>query len=142
MTLEKLKGPGIQELLAQTVLARLASANPNTLQPHVVPVWFFWDGEFLWISSYSNTRKVGELKENPLCSVLIEPEREAKLQAVIIEGPVELISSPREFLVKMAITIYTRYLGEDGVLESAPQSWAYDPHQTILKIIPKAVYAW
>ena len=35
----------IEATLAQPVLARLATANPRSLQPHVVPVWFWWDGE-------------------------------------------------------------------------------------------------
>ena len=44
-------------------LDRLATANPRTLQPHVVPVWFWWDGTSLWISAFSSTRKVKELLE-------------------------------------------------------------------------------
>jgi len=82
--------------LDQPVLARIATAQLTTGQPHVVPVWFAWDGKSLWISSFSNTRKVRELYDNPLCSVLIEPSSdENKLQAVLMEGKAEIIVEPR-----------------------------------------------
>jgi nitroimidazol reductase NimA-like FMN-containing flavoprotein (pyridoxamine 5'-phosphate oxidase superfamily) len=55
----------IEAILAEPVLARLATSNPKTMQPHVVPVWFLWDGEFIWVSSFVNTRKISELKNNP-----------------------------------------------------------------------------
>ncbi|MBN2549187.1 MAG: hypothetical protein JXB15_08525 [Anaerolineales bacterium] len=33
----------VKALLAEPILARLGTCSPNTLQPHVVPVWFEWD---------------------------------------------------------------------------------------------------
>ena len=64
----------IELVLAEPVLARLATTNPKTMQPHVVPVWFMWDGESVWISSFVSTRKIRELKHNPRGAVLIEFE--------------------------------------------------------------------
>ena len=59
-------------LLDQPVLARIATAQAKSLQPHVVPVWFLWDGDNLWISAFSSTRKLKDLASNPRCAVLIE----------------------------------------------------------------------
>jgi nitroimidazol reductase NimA-like FMN-containing flavoprotein (pyridoxamine 5'-phosphate oxidase superfamily) len=133
----------IEALLAETVLARLATTNPKTLQPHVVPVWFAWDGESIWISSFVSTRKVRELKSNPRGAVLIEPKQEGgKLQAVLLEGPVELVSQPRELVREMASRIYIRYLGPEGVLAPEPQSWLNDPENLLIKLTPARVLAW
>jgi nitroimidazol reductase NimA-like FMN-containing flavoprotein (pyridoxamine 5'-phosphate oxidase superfamily) len=55
----------LDEYLAQPHLARIATTNPETLQPHVVPVWYGWDGKSLWISSYKSTRKIADLRKNP-----------------------------------------------------------------------------
>ena len=71
-------------LLEQPVLARLGTAARRTLQPHVVPVWFLWDGESVWISAFSSTRKVRDLLGNLRCAVLIEPKEPQKLQAVLV----------------------------------------------------------
>jgi len=66
----------IEGVLAEAVLARLATSNPKNMQPHVVPVWFEWDGEHVWISSFVSTRKIRELKINPRGAVLIESKQE------------------------------------------------------------------
>jgi nitroimidazol reductase NimA-like FMN-containing flavoprotein (pyridoxamine 5'-phosphate oxidase superfamily) len=56
----------LEGLLQEKVLARIATANPVTNQPHVVPVWFLWDGASIWISAFESTRKVKELKKNSM----------------------------------------------------------------------------
>ncbi len=134
---EKLKD--INDFLQQPLIARMATADMNG-QPHVVPVWFGWDGETLWISSYSNTRKVIELEKNPKISVVIDEAKDnGENKGVIFEGVVELIREPRSFLHDQFVWIYTRYLGSDGILAAEPQSWIEDPHNLLIKLIPAKV---
>jgi len=133
----------IEAVLAEPVLARLATTNPKTLQPHVVPVWFAWDGEHVWISSFVSTRKIRDLKINPRGAVLIESKQEGgKLQAVLLEGAVELVTQPRELVRKMASRIYIRYLGPQGVKETEPQSWLKDPENLLIKLTPERIMSW
>ena len=135
--------PQIDTLLARPVLARIATANPTTLQPHVVPVWFWWDGAALWISAFDSTRKIRDLRRNPRISVLIEdPDLpEGKLQALLFEGPVELVKDP-ETVARVSNIIYTRYMGEEGVLAADPQSWIVDPENTLIKLVPAKTFSW
>ncbi len=133
----------IEAVLAEPVLARLATTNPNTMQPHVVPVWFMWDGQCVWISSFISTRKIRELQRNPQGAVLIESKQEGgKLTAVLLEGPVELVSEPRVEVSKIASRIYVRYLGPAGVKEAEPQSWLNDPENLLVKLTPKRIISW
>jgi len=134
----------IQDLLAEPVLARLATADPQTLQPHVVPVWFLWDGSDLWISAFVSTRKVKELLKNPRCAVLIEPAQPKgrPLQAVLLEGAAELICEPSELVAQMSERIYAKYLGPEGVLAAEPQSWTSDPENRLVKLTPARQMAW
>jgi hypothetical protein len=74
----------IEELLGEPVLARLGSVNARNGQPHVVPVWFLWDGTALWISAFSSTRKVKDLQSNPKAAVLIEPLKTGRIEAVLL----------------------------------------------------------
>jgi nitroimidazol reductase NimA-like FMN-containing flavoprotein (pyridoxamine 5'-phosphate oxidase superfamily) len=136
--------PNIEELLSQPVLARLATSDLSTGQPHVVPVWFLWDGKALWISAFSSTHKVKLLRSNPRAAVLIEPDavHSSSLQAVLLQGDAEIIEEPREFVARQAIAIYTLYLGEQGAQAKEPQSWAYDPENRLLRIQPKKVTSW
>jgi nitroimidazol reductase NimA-like FMN-containing flavoprotein (pyridoxamine 5'-phosphate oxidase superfamily) len=137
----------INEILSQPVLARLATAVPATLQPHVVPVWYYWDGECLWISGFRSTRKFRELRLNPRCAVVVDgggppPADAPSTWGVLLEGEAELVTSPVESVVQMSEQIYTRYLGEDGVLDPEPQSWIYDAENTLIRLAPQNIYLW
>ncbi len=132
----------IEALLAEPVLARLSTANAKTCQPHVVPVWFLWDGVSLWISVFSSTRKARDLLTNPKCAVLIEPVEPDKLQAVLFEGKADLIEQPRTLVCDISLRIYARYMGPEGVQAPEPQSWAVDPENRLVRLTPDRVYAW
>ncbi len=133
----------IEDVLAEPVLARLATTNPRTMQPHVVPVWFMWDGESIWISSFVSTRKIRELKHNPQGAVLVESKQEGgPLTAVLLEGTVELVMEPRDTVSEIASRIYIRYLGPEGVNEAEPQSWLNDPENLLIKLTPRRVISW
>ena len=136
------KKESIEALLSQPVLARLATANGKTGQPHVVPVWFLWDGVSLWISAFSSTRKVRDLLSNAKCAVLIEPREPNGLEAVLFEGQADVIDQPRHLVCDMSIRIYTRYMGSEGVQAPEPQSWAVDPENRLVRLTPKRIYAW
>ncbi len=133
----------IEAVLAEPVLARLATTNPKTMEPHVVPVWFMWDGTSVWISSFKTTRKIRELTRNPQGAVLIESKQEgSKLTAVLLEGSVELVAQPRELVNELASRIYRRYLGPEGVLDAEPQSWLNDPENLLVRLTPKRIISW
>jgi len=133
----------IQSVLDEPVLARLATTDPKTMQPHVVPVWFMWESGYIWISSFVSTRKIRELKRNPRGAVLVESKQEGgKLTAVLIEGSVELVTEPRQVVAEIACRIYVRYLGVDGVQEPDPQSWLKDPENLIIKLTPTKIISW
>ncbi len=132
----------MNEMLSKPLIARLATADQNN-QPHVVPVWFGWDGACLWISSFSNTRKVKDLLQNPKISVAIDASGEdGKTKAVILEGQAELVMEPRDFLRKQFQWIYTLYLGEEGVKAKDPQEWIEDTHNLLIKLSPEQIFVW
>jgi hypothetical protein len=133
-----------EELLSQPVLGRIATANLKTGQPHVVPLWYLWDGASLWISGFRSTRKFRELAANPMCAVLVEPtdSKASKIQAVLFEGTAEVITSPRQLVEEMSTRIYLRYLGEEGVKAADPQSWIHDPENLVVCLTPQRVFTW
>lgn len=132
----------VNEFLEEVHLARMATVGQD-LQPHVVPVWYGWDGESLWISSYANTRKGQELERNPKISIAVDTTDETGgTQAVILEGTARLVREPRAFLEDKFYWIYRRYLGEDGVLKPDPQKWIKDAHNLLIQLTPERVYTW
>lgn len=132
----------VNTFLAEPRIARMATAN-KIGQPHVVPVWYAWDGNTLWISAYADTRKVKDLQENPLISVAIdEVSPEGKTQAVILEGKAVLLHEPAELLKRQFTWIYSRYVGADHVLEPTYQDWINDTLNALIKLTPARISAW
>ena len=132
----------VNTFLSEPRIARMATAN-KIGQPHVVPVWYAWDGNTLWISAYADTRKVKDLQENPLISVAIdEVSPEGKTQAVILEGKAVLLHEPVELLKRQFTWIYSRYVGADHVSEPIYQDWINDPQNTLIKLTPNKIYVW
>ncbi len=132
----------IDAFLDQSLLARMATADPTTHQPHVVPVWYGWDGESLWISTFRSTRKVRELIKNPLISVVIDVDHGEGIRAVLLEGQAELFTEPRQKMEELTAWIYERYLGAEGVKAAEPQSWIKDPEALLIKLKPTRVKSW
>ncbi len=132
----------IKDLLnGEPVLARLATANLRTLQPHVTPVWFLWDGTNLWISAFISTRKGKDIAHNRKIAVLIEPKNPVSLQAVLMEGPCEFIEPPDERVEAMSLKIYERYVGLANLTEQE-RSWTTDPENRLIKLTPRRTYSW
>jgi general stress protein 26 len=130
-------------LLALKINARMATASPKTIQPHVVPVWYLWDGESMWISSFRSTRKVKELQKNAKISICVDTtDVDPVVGGVVLEGEAELVTEPRPFMEEMTARVYTRYLGPEGVLGKDPQSWIHDPEALLIKLTPKKAYVW
>ena len=131
-------------LLAQPVLARIATVNPKTLQPHVVPLWYLWDDACIWVSGFRSTRKFRELMMNPRCAISVEPAdpKSSKIQGILFEGNAEVITSPRSLVEEMSTRIYLRYLGEEGLKAADPQSWIHDPENLVVCLCPQRVYTW
>ncbi len=143
----KLTKAQLDAFLSQPILARLATAvpskeDPSFFQPHNTPVWFEWDGQNLYISAFSSTRKVKEVRRNPYIAVLIDlPQAVDGVSAVLMEGKAEWINAS-PFVEEMSRTIYTHYMGSEGVLAAEPQSWIIDPENSIIKLPPQRVFTW
>lgn len=139
---EVLNQQWVSDLLTQPLIARLATANPATLQPHVVPVWFEWNGGAVWISSFDSTRKMRDLEGNPRVSLVIDTDSNGgTVRGVVIEGTAHIISEPTVVAARSR-SIYARYLGEEGAREPEPASWVVDPENRIIQITPKWAYVW
>jgi PPOX class probable F420-dependent enzyme len=132
----------IEALLARPILARLATASPSG-QPHVVPVWFLWEQGAAWISSYSSTRKVTDLRRNPRCALVVDLTKARDgITAVLLEGEVELLAGSRPEVRLRIERLYLKYLGPKGILKKEPQEWLNSPENLLIKLTPKKVASW
>lgn len=61
--------------------------------PHLVPIWFSWDGESVLIASKPNAKKVTNLRSNSAVTLAVgEPDDD--FDVGILEGLAELLDEP------------------------------------------------
>jgi nitroimidazol reductase NimA-like FMN-containing flavoprotein (pyridoxamine 5'-phosphate oxidase superfamily) len=107
----------IEEFLSTPKVARIATIQDG--KPHVVPVWYYYDGTNILVSTTKEARKAKNIQTNPNVSITID-DVEGKLEdisflnakAVIIEGRGELKDDDinNSFAKKM----YERYVGKNA----------------------------
>lgn len=140
----EIRGPMTAETLAafldEPILARIATVRGDW--PHVVPMWFDWDGESLWMETGYGFRKHKNLLENPNCAVTIDvTEGGLRFKGAILDGVAEIITGPEPFVRETVEHIYRKYLGEDGIQEATPQQMIASPH-AIIRLRPSRILTW
>lgn len=82
----------IDRLLAREPIVWLSTVRPDGT-PHLVPIWFSWDGERLFVASKPEARKVRNLRANPRVMLALgEPEED--FDVGLIEAQAELPATP------------------------------------------------
>jgi PPOX class probable F420-dependent enzyme len=82
------KDAHIDKRLRSDTIIWLATVRPDG-RPHLVPVWFFWDGETITIYSEPNKQKLRNIQQNPNVTLALETVDEGD-DVVIVEGKAEL----------------------------------------------------
>jgi PPOX class probable F420-dependent enzyme len=82
----------IADALAAGDVVWVGSVRPDGT-PHVVPIWFVWDGETILVFSKPHAQKVRNVQTNPRVMVAVgEPSRDFDVE--LIEAVAELVPQP------------------------------------------------
>ena len=124
----------INKFLSEERLGVLGT-NRKDGSPHMVPLWYFYDGENFWMSSDKEANKVKNARRDPRSTLCID-EESRPYKGVVVYGAVTLTE---ENLAETRRAIISRYLNEAEVAKyKSPH-----PHGTILlKLTPDRFYSW
>ena len=134
----------IETFLSIPRMARMATISNG--KPHIVPVWYYYDGTNIIVTVPKETKKAKNVKNNPNVSIAIDivegkPEDISYLndaKAVIIEGEAEMKDDTNgSFARKM----YERYAGKEA-LNNPMVQYSIDMPRYILVIKPVKVMSW
>ncbi len=104
--LAKLQNSHTQERLRSEIMLWLSSVRPDG-RPHLVPVWFLWDGETILIFSKPD-QKIRNLRQNPNVVVSLDTAEQGD-DIVLIEGRAELLNDPN---IKPTLPAYAEKYAE------------------------------
>ena len=134
----------IQEFLSIPRLAK--DGNNSEWKPHLVPVWYFYDGTNIIVSSPKGTKKTKNLQRNPNVSIIIDIvdgrvedlSYANKAKAVIIESIAEVRDDiDRSFVRKT----YERYVGKNALNNPQVQFSVSLPRYMVI-IKPTKIMSW
>jgi PPOX class probable F420-dependent enzyme len=105
----------VRELLQRPVLVNLATVRPDGA-PQVNPMWFVWDGEFIWFTHTNYRQKYKNIAHEPRVSIsILDPDN--LYSYVEIRGVVDRIDPDPE--AKLYQRLSERYDGTPAVPEDA-----------------------
>ena len=83
------KGAHTNQRLRDEPIIWLSSVRPDG-RPHLVPVWFWWDGATILIFSKPDVQKVRNLRHNPQVMLALDSADEGE-DIVLLEGRAALL---------------------------------------------------
>ena len=92
LDLSRSRDAHIERRLRSEPIIWLSSVRPDG-RPHLVPVWFLWDGSSFLIFSQPNAQKVRNLRRSPQVMVALEATDEGE-DVAIFEGEATLLDDP------------------------------------------------
>lgn len=127
----------IVRFLEQEPVVWLSTVRPDG-GPHLVPTWFWWDGEALLVFSKPDAVKVRNLRANPLVMLALG-EVEDDFDIGLVEARAELLDRPTEKVLPVAhLAKYADQLEAIG-LTAAEYAATYSQ---VIRIVPRGFLGW
>jgi Pyridoxamine 5'-phosphate oxidase len=129
----------LAEFLAHERTCRVATVGRDG--PHATPLWFGWDGEYLWLYSIVKSQRWTDLQRDPRIGVVVDAGVEyLELRGVEITGTVEVIGEvprtgePDDALAAIEPVFARKYMGGDQMFHDGRHAW--------LRLKPTKITSW
>ncbi len=97
----------INALLAKPLDAVIAVPRPHT-GPQLTVVWFYWDGEALYVSTTRDRAKYANIRRHPHISMLVNDQ--AAHTFVAAYGRAEVVDEDTDRIVELTKPILEKYM--------------------------------
>jgi PPOX class probable F420-dependent enzyme len=108
----------------------LSSIRPDG-RPHIVPVWFWWDGTTILIFSQPEAQKVKNLRHNSRVMLALNTADDGE-DVIYLEGEAQLAAAGTGTTTAAAPTFADKYAALFKRIKSDPATMAADYSQAIV----------
>jgi len=130
----------VDEFLTAERTCRVATAGQDG-RPHVVPLWFVWDGTSLWLSSVVRSQRWTDLARDPRVAVVVDAGvaytelRGVELSGEVVPvGDVPRTATADPVLDQVEQLFADKYSGGVKVPADGRHAW--------LKLTPEKLVSW
>lgn len=129
----------LDAFLGEERTCRVASVGADG-SPHVTPLWFAWDGESLWITSLTSSKRWADLARDPRVSVIVDAGADyAELRGAELSGMVERVGEvPRTGEPVAELERAERLFGE----KYSGGAMRHDGRHAWLRLTPTKIVSW
>lgn len=129
----------VQELLAGRYIAALGTESPDG-SIHMVSVWYFYDGESIYIATSSRTRKAQNVRDRSKASLMIDSRDTTAQRGIAISGTARLLTGAAAS--ECNAKVHYKYLSEAAIADPkvGPVFAQFD--DIAIQITPHSVIAW
>ncbi len=128
--------PHVEERWRNDPIVWLGSTHPDG-RPHIVPVWFLWDGETVLIFTQPD-QKVRNLRQNPRVTLALDDTKGGG-DVAMLEGTAELLDEPAAAVAPP--TYADKYAAAMSGMGMTMESMAAEYSQPI-RITPTRFVSW
>jgi PPOX class probable F420-dependent enzyme len=136
----------VNRFLSLPHIAKLATTNLDG-SPQISPVWFYREGNAIFISTYKEAVKVRNIRYNPTVSLLIDSSNGGlKLKGILMRGSATLIEGDE--CNKIVKQIYDKYI-PTRITRKDKAATAYKKAVTshsdsyiCIKVAPSTISTW
>jgi PPOX class probable F420-dependent enzyme len=137
MNAETAPAARIDRMLRTEPVVWLSTVRPDG-GPHLIPIWFSWDGREILVASKPGAQKVRNLRSNPTVMLALG-EAEDDFDVGLVEGRAELVDEPASTALPAAhLAKYERQMAEIGL--SADEFLA--TYSQVIRIRPTRFLPW
>ena len=127
----------IGRLLDAEPVIWLSTVRPDGT-PHLVPIWFSWDGERVLIASKPHAKKVANLRSNPRVMLALgEPDED--FDVGLLEGIAEILDAPAAAV--LPIDHLRKYRDQMAEIGLSPEEFLAT-YSLVIRVRPTRFLPW
>ena len=127
----------IDRLLRSEPVVWMSTVRPNGV-PHLIPIWFSWDGDAILIASKPGAQKVRNLRANPVVMLALgKPDED--FDVGLLEGRAELLDVPAADV--LPASHLTKYRAPMAAIGLTPDEFLATYTQ-VIRIVPTRYLPW
>jgi PPOX class probable F420-dependent enzyme len=127
----------IDRMLWSETVVWLSTVCPDG-RPHLVPIWFSWDGETVLIASKPHAKKIANLRANPSVMLALgEPDDD--FDVGMVQGTAELVDAPAAEILPAAHL--AKYRAQMAAIGLTPEEFLRTYSQ-VIRIRPTRFLPW
>ena len=127
----------IRRFLEEEPIVWLSTVRPDGA-PHLVPIWFWWDGEGILVFSKPDAQKVRNLRANPSVMLALgDPDED--FDVGLFRGRAEIIDRPTRSVLPFAHL--AKYADRMAALGIDAETYA-GTYSQVIRIVPDMFLPW